>query len=82
MSTGKQMLEVGAVALGCVDLVASWRRPVDKSIAGRYQPMLVIQACGNTDDGVHTPACSVTINSRHALLALRSAIDEALKEPV
>jgi hypothetical protein len=76
------MFEVGAVALGHVGLVASWRRPTQKATASRgYGPLLVVQSCASTDEGAHEPAQSVTVNSREGLLALRSAIDEALKEP-
>jgi hypothetical protein len=42
--------------------------------------MLTIQSCADTDEGAHTPAASVTVSSREGLIALRSAIDEALKE--
>lgn len=35
----------------------------------------------DTDEGAHTPAQSVTINSRAGLLALREVIDEALRLP-
>lgn len=72
--------DVGAEVLGYVGMVASWRRPV-YDYKQRYQPMLVIMAASNTDDGAHTPAESITIADRDALIALRKAIDEALKEP-
>ena len=39
---------------------------------------MIITSCADTDEGVHTPAQSVTINSRAGLLALREVIDEAL----
>lgn len=79
MSTASPMWEVGSVVLGYVGIVASWRRATAQ-YANRYQPMLVIQTTASTDEGVHEPAASVTILSREGLIALRSAIDEALKE--
>ena len=78
MSSATSLYEVGAVVLGYVGTVASWRRP-SASNKNRW-PMLVITVCDATDEGVHTPAASVSINNREGLLALRSAIDEALKE--
>lgn len=80
MSSASSMWEVGAVVLGYVGTVASWRRPTPEHRT-RYQPQLIVQSCADTDEGVHTPAASVCINSRDGLLALRAAIDEALKEP-
>lgn len=79
MSSATPMWEVGAVVLGYVGTVASWRRPAEEH-AKRYGPMLIIQTSADTDEGAHTPAASVTINSRAGLIALRAAIDEALKE--
>lgn len=80
MSSAAVQFEVGAVVLGYVGLVASWRRPATAAHK-HYTPMLTIQSCSSTDDGVHTPAESVTLLTREAMLALRQAIDEALKEP-
>lgn len=69
--------EYGAVPLACVGKVASWRRP---SAANRNNwPMVVIMESSGTEDAVYEPAASVTILGRDQLLALRSAIDEALK---
>ena len=79
MSSAAPQFEIGAVVLGYVGTVASWRRPTLKS--NRFGPMLTIQTCSSADDGLHTPAASVTISNREAMLALRQAIDEALKEP-
>ena len=78
MSSASKMWEVGSVVLGYVGLVASWRRGADPETAKRYNPMLTIYSSAESDDGFHTPAASVTINSREGLLALRQAIDEAL----
>lgn len=41
--------------------------------------MVVIMESSGTEDAVYEPAASVTILGRDQLLALRSAIDEALK---
>lgn len=79
MSSASSMWEVGAVVLGYVGTVASWRRPT-QDYRRRYYPQVVIQSCADTDEGVHTPAASVAIGTREGLLALRAAIDEALKE--
>lgn len=70
--------EFGAVPLDCVGRVASWRRPRDESI--KHAPMVVVMESSDTDEGVYTPASSVTVVGRDQLLALRSAIDEALKK--
>lgn len=82
MSSASTMFEVGAEVLGYVGLVASWRRLApNQSTKGVNYALLTIHQCADTDDGAHTPAASVTINSRAGLLALRAAIDEALKQP-
>ncbi|OGA78801.1 hypothetical protein [Hydrogenophaga sp.] len=69
--------EFGAVPLDCVGRVASWRRPRD---AIKHAPMVVVMESSDTDEGTYTPASSVTVVGRDQLLALRSAIDEALKK--
>lgn len=74
------MFDVGAEVLGYVGVVATWRRPATETERNRRDPMLVIHSSADTDEGVHTPAQSVTINSRAGLIALRKAIDEALAE--
>lgn len=79
MSSASSMWEVGSVVLGWVRTVASWRRPTGSNV-NNYPPMVIVQSSAENDDGVHVPAASVTIASREGLIALRSAIDEALKE--
>ncbi len=82
MSSASAIYEVGAVVLGYVGITASWRRYApDQAVRGRGGQMLCITQPAATDEGVHEPAQSITIYSREGLLALRSAIDEALKEP-
>lgn len=81
MSSASNIWDVGAVVLGYVGTVASWRRPKDEDTRRRYGPMLIIQTGATTDEGVHEPAASVTVSSKEGLIALRSAIDEALREP-
>ena len=81
----KPMFEIGAVVLGYVGQVASWRRPNMAYPHGdmkRYvnYAQVVIQVSSSADDGVHTPAESVSVSGREALLALRAAVDEALKQ--
>jgi hypothetical protein len=82
MIAAPQMFEVGAVVLGYVGNVASWRR-LSAAVPdnGRYPPLLTIHTCSSTvDEGGYTPAASVTLSGRESLLALRAAIDAALNE--
>ena len=72
--------EFGAVCLGAVGNTASWRREKpDLATRNRWHPMVIVQTSSDTDEGAHKPAESVTIGGVDSLLALRSAIDEALK---
>lgn len=74
------VFEFGAVCLGAVGSTASWRREKkDVGSYGRWRPIVVVQTSSGTEDGAHQPAESVTICGVDALLALRAAIDEALK---
>ena len=75
--SANQIFEIGARALGYYGLMASYRRRID----GAWEPSVCITSCADTDEGAHTPAQSVTINSRAGLLALRDVIDEALRQP-
>lgn len=81
MSSATPLYEVGAVVLGYVGFTASWRRYAPghekKHVQGQ---MLCINQVASSEEGVHEPAQSITITSREAMLALRSAIDEALKD--
>lgn len=72
--------EVGAVVLGYVGFTASWRRHAPGHGRAGQGQMLCINQAACTDEGAHEPAQSITIASREGLLALRAAIDEALKE--
>lgn len=81
MSSASSMFEIGAVALGYVGLVASWRRLAPNQATRNNYTLLTIYQCADTDEGAHTPAASISINSREGLIALRAAIDEALKVP-
>lgn len=76
MSSANTIFEIGAKALGYYGLMASWRRRLDS----RWEPSVCITLAADTDEGVHTPAQSVTIGSRAGLLALREVIDAALSE--
>ena len=75
------IFEIGSVCLGAVGNTASWRRAhADVDRPGRFPPMVVVQTCSSrADDGGFVPAESVTIDGHEALLALREAVDEALK---
>lgn len=81
MSSASTAYEVGAKVLGYVGLTASWRRaaPGFANARGVY-PMLIIASAGTTDEGVHEPAQTITINSLQGMMELRDAINEALKE--
>lgn len=81
MSSATPIYEVGAVALGYVGTVASWRRP-SAAHPRANGPMLIIQSCDSTDEGVYQPAACITLTTREAMLALKAAIDEALKPAV
>jgi hypothetical protein len=81
MSTSAtQVYEVGAVVLGYVGFTASWRRHAPGHGRPGQGQMLCINQASSTDEGAHEPAQSITITAREGLLALRYAIDEALKE--
>ncbi len=82
MSDANNRYEIGAAVLGHPGDVASWRRPVRMDGArSDYGPLLIVQCSAITGDGAYEPAQSVPIVGREGLLALRAAIDEALKEP-
>lgn len=66
----------GAVPLGCIDKIASWQRAERKG----HLPLLVIHERATVEESGHCPAASITLFGRDQLLALRGAIDEALKD--
>lgn len=78
-----QLYETGAVVLGFYGNVAAWRRTA-KHADRRYcqSPTLIITQAASTDEGAHEPAASVTLHGVESLIALRSAIDEALRNEV
>lgn len=77
------VFEFGAECLGAVGMTAAWRREKpDVANRGRWSPMVVIQECSTMDEGAFQPAASVTVSGKGALLALRAAVDEALKHEV
>lgn len=73
--------EIGATCLGVVGNTATWRRTKPDAKV-KYNPMVIISECSASDDGVYSPASSVTIGSVNGLIALRDAIDEALRYSV
>lgn len=74
------LFEFGAVCLGAIGNTASWRREKQGVVGhGRWHPMVIVQTSSDMDEGAHKPAESVTIGGVESLLALRAAIDEALK---
>lgn len=70
--------EFDVVCLGTYGITAAWRRHKEDA-ERRYMPALTITQCSATDDGVFVPACDITITTTAGLIALRNAIDEALK---
>lgn len=77
------VFEFGAECLGAVGVTVSWRR-VKPGVAtpGKWSPMVVIQECSTMDEGAFQPATSITVAGKDALLALRAAVDEALRADV
>ena len=76
-------IEMGAVCLGFAGAAATWWRmkpSEDQAKKGwRRQPQITVLMAECTDENGYTPASSVNVSGVEALLALRSAIDEALK---
>ena len=72
--------EFGATPLGAIGITASWRRPINKQLSARHWPSVSITSASSIDEGVYTPASDVHVSGVDALLALRDAIHEALKE--
>lgn len=70
--------QTGSVVLAGYGMVSIWRRPD----AGnpRWLPLVHIMQASSMDEGAYSPAQDIAINGRDALIALRSAIDEALGE--
>lgn len=66
--------EMGSACLGVYGLTAIWRRSQKN-----YGPSILICSASTVDEGVLIPACDISISSVDGLIALRSAIDEALK---
>jgi hypothetical protein len=72
--------EYDATCLGAYGLTASWRRHKAEVPKGkRYAPDLLITAAPTVEDGVYLPAQGISITTIEGLLALKSAIEEALK---
>ena len=81
--SAKNNIEVGAVCLGFAGMAVTWWRmkpSEDQMKKGwRQQPQITVLAAECTDENGYTPASSSNVSGVEALLALRSAIDEALK---
>jgi hypothetical protein len=73
------VFEFDATCLGVCGLTATWRRTRPDIEKGRWEPLLVIKAASATDEGAFIPASDISITSVQGMLALRAAIDEALK---
>lgn len=72
--------ETGAVCLGSPTLVASWWRAAASTGTGyRRQPQINIFEAAAVSENVYVPAINLTISGRETLQALRSVIDEALR---
>ena len=68
--------QYGAVPLAGIEKVASWQRAEFRG----QTPLVVIHERHTMEDGGYYPASSITLFGRDQLLALRGAIDEALKD--
>ena len=81
--SAKNNIETGAECLGFAGMAVTWWRmkpSEDQMKKGwRQQPQITVLVAETTDENGYTPASSVNISGTKALLALRSAIDEALK---
>ena len=81
--SAKNNIEMGAECLGFAGMAATWWRmkpsedPMKKGWLKQPQVTVLMAEC--TDENGYAPASSVNISGTEALLALRSAIDEALK---
>lgn len=72
-------IERGAEVLQDTGNVATWKRYNPDTGTFKYQPMLVIQVCGGLGPEGYEPPQSITLSGVEALIALRKAIDEAIK---
>lgn len=72
-------IEKGAIVLQYAGQVASWQRTNPEDGELLWQPMVVIQFSGGTGDGWHEPPQTIRLSGKEALLALKQAIDEAIK---
>lgn len=72
-------IEMGAIVLQYVGQVAAWHRTNPETGELRWQPMVVIQCCGGNGDHGYEPPQSISLSGKEALLALKQAIDEAIK---
>jgi hypothetical protein len=81
MSSSSFTREEGAVSLGGLGNVASWRRPSKPVFdQGRGPDRAVcLVGAGGFEDGIFVPASSFYVCGTTALKALRAAVDEALK---
>ena len=70
--------QYGAVPLAGIEKVATWQRCV--SPTAMDVPFVVISERCSVEEGAYWPAASITLFGRDQLLALRGAIDEALKD--
>ena len=81
--TAKNDIEMGAACLGYAGMAATWWRmkPAENPMqrGWRKSPQITVLMAECTVENGYTPASSVNISGTEALLALRSAIDEALK---
>ena len=71
-------IEKGASVVGYPGLVASWQRYRTEAKI-KYQPYLVLMTSGGVGESTYEPPQSISVNGKEALIALRDAVDEALK---
>ena len=79
MTQSNSCYEFDAVCLGAVGMTAAWRRRKSVDINHVYSPCVVISQSSAIDNGVYYPATDVTVSGVVGLLALRAAVEEALK---
>ena len=71
-------IEKGASVVGYPSLVASWQRYRTEAKI-KHQPYLILMTSGGVGESSYEPPQSVSVSGKEALIALRDAVNEALK---
>lgn len=73
-------IEKGASVIGYPGLVASWQRyRTEAKIKYQQQPYIILMMSAAVGESVYEPPQSISVSGKEALIALRDAVDEALK---